>query len=189
VKEQMHPLPRLVKSFSNGKSDPRLSDLHQAVSENNLDKVKNILSSDPLQVNSVDFYNRTPIHYVFRNLRIDKTSIEIFSELVNTPGANLNLCDKNGMNILHHASLNGSIKLVSIIIESTNKIDIDTGDILGNTSIINSTEYIFKDVSEYLIKHGANIHKKNNNGKSAFDFIKENFNDNDKEYTKEFSEQ
>lgn len=167
--------PRFIRSFTEGKCDldPRCTELHRMIKESN-SNYKTVLKNCPKQINCVDLYGRTPIHYLLSNNSIDPIDLNVLRYLVNFPGVNLNIKDINGMTILHHATLTGNIDVVSIIIKS-NKCDINSQDLLGNTPIINSSEYIYKDITNLLLSYGADTSLKNNKNKSAADFINENF--------------
>ena len=78
------------------------SALHVAVSKQHPSCVKLLLKYD-CNVNVQDSYGDTPLHDA-----IGKTSIEILELLGNSTHLNLNLKNKRGFNVLHHAALKGN---------------------------------------------------------------------------------
>ena len=90
--------PRFIRSFTEGKCDldPRCTELHRMIKESN-SNYKTVLKNCPKQINCVDLYGRTPIHYLLSNNSIDPIDLNVLRYLVNFPGVNLNIKDINGM--------------------------------------------------------------------------------------------
>ena len=132
----------------------------QAVSYGNLDKVKEMITSNPSIVNSQDGLGFSALH----NLMCEE-QFELLEYLIKK-GADVNLKNNEGLSPIHLACYSENIR---ILLESG--ADIQSQDKQGDTplhSLVKEGKEKI-DVIEYLIKAGAKIDLKNKNGETPLD--------------------
>ncbi|WP_375604376.1 ankyrin repeat domain-containing protein [Wolbachia endosymbiont of Anurida maritima] len=133
------------------KNDKLNRPLFTVVKSGDLDSVKDLVESGS-DVNVIDEYGDTPLHYATRN---GYTDVVIF--LIGK-GANTNAIGRLGQTPLHYAMEHGNMEITKILV--THKADVNAQDGNGWTplylamlGIVNSRE----DIIKFLIKNGAEV--------------------------------
>jgi len=120
--------------------------------------------------------NLPTLHYLFNQLEVD----DILNNILTKGQQNINEKDFKGMTVLHHASINGDLKKVILLVNS--KINIDAQDYNGCTALYYACLYRHYDIILYLKETcRANIHIRAYDGKCSYDLINQAF-----EYDKKF---
>lgn len=161
-KQQTKPKDRTVTNTQklNTISSNMVVEFLQTVSYGNLDKVKEMIASNPSIVNSQDELGFSVLH----NLMCEE-QFELLEYLIKK-GADVNLKNKEGLSPIHLACYSENIR---ILLESG--ADIQSQDKQGDTplhSLVKEGKEKI-DVIEYLIKAGAKIDLKNKNGETPLD--------------------
>lgn len=173
-------LPRITKLLLDLGADPNIKDnehelipLNYAVNLNNVDLVKLLLGYGS-NINSQDFYGRTPIHYA-----IQENNFDIFFSLTHATSLifppNFNLFDADGKTALHLALESGGNYMedfLNIILPTSN---LNIQDNLGNTSIhIICRNGIWKEkyIKNIIKTKKTNIFLRNIRKKRPVDYIK-----------------
>jgi ankyrin repeat protein len=121
-------------------------DLHFAVMECSLNKIKRLLSrgADPNVGNEVGM---TPLHYAAQDC---PEAIPVLIEY----GADPRARDEGGLTPLHIAALRGSVDAVRALIPHS---DVDARDNEGRTPLHMALEYEHCDAALLLLQHGTDI--------------------------------
>jgi ankyrin repeat protein len=93
-------------------------EIHQAAAKGEISIVKSLLAADAKLINSLDNYNRTPLHWA---CRID--NIELVRLLIEQ-GSDLNRMDMNGIAPIHSLASRGFVKAAELLIERGANINI-----------------------------------------------------------------
>lgn len=137
----------------NGK-DKTLSKIHKAAWFGNLEKVK--LHSKKIDVNSVDWNNRTCLH-----LAVAQGHTEVAWYLLNN-NASMTICDNDGLNPFLKAIECGHKDCTNLLIECG--VDVKLSDKHGNTGLHFAAKAGFYNIAALLLKEGANFNIPNNAG-------------------------
>jgi ankyrin repeat protein len=124
-------------------------DIHQAVSEGDIEKVELLLKENPLLVNKEDASGLTPIFtaIIRRNQEMVKLLID--------RGALVRVGDSNLREPIHFAGFMNDMSMVELLLE--NGAVIDTRAIGAATPLIHSSLSNRYRLSRFLIDHGADI--------------------------------
>nr|XP_024216355.1 uncharacterized protein LOC106678955 isoform X2 [Halyomorpha halys] len=137
----------------NGK-DKTLSKIHKAAWFGNLEKVK--LYSKKIDVNSVDWNNRTCLH-----LAVAQGHTEVAWYLLNN-NASMTICDNDGLNPFLKAIECGHKDCTNLLIECG--VDVKLSDKHGNSGLHFAAKAGFYNIAALLLKEGANFNTPNNAG-------------------------
>ncbi len=102
------------------------TELHDAVGEGDVRKIRKLLKQDLSLVNAVDREARTPLHLALL-LQENEAAIELINS-----GADLNLQDAQGMTPLHQAVLNGDILIAGALLKRG--ADVNVRDYSGDSA-------------------------------------------------------
>ena len=94
-------------------------------------------------------------------------------QFINENG-DLNSQDELGNNALMIASQCGNLEIAKLLIESK-KINVDLQNKKGNTALILASFLGYSEIVKLLIEAGADRNIKDNYGKTALDYAKENY--------------
>ena len=124
-------------------------DIHQIVSEGNIEKVESLLNDNPLLANMEDGRGRTPIFtaIIQRNPEMVKLLID--------KGALVRVGDSNLRAPIHFAGFMNDMSMIALLLE--NGAVIDTRAIGAATPLIHSSLSNRYELSRFLIEHGADI--------------------------------
>lgn len=110
--------------------------------------------------------NLPTVHYICDKLEED----DILNNILTKGQQNINEKDLNGMTVLHHASRNGDLKKVILLLNFN--INIDAQDYNGCTALYYACLYRHCEIILYLKETcRANIHIRAYDGKCSFDLI------------------
>ncbi|MFC1492720.1 ankyrin repeat domain-containing protein [candidate division KSB1 bacterium] len=146
----------LLTSFSSPLS---AQDIHTAVQEDNLERVRILLTENPEMINSKNDNGMTPMHLAARNVNKDMI------ELLISKGADVNTKDNNNVTPLHSLAFRGGIESVKILVE--NGADINAGMRDLSIPLHGAARGGQLDVVEYLLSRGSDVNAKTNRGWNA----------------------
>jgi ankyrin repeat protein len=140
-----------------------MNQLVKAIKENNLKKVKELIST--VNINRTFKNNRdkeqTPLQYA-----VESGFTEIVKLLIEN-GADLNKSNNDGCTPLHLAATYGHLEVIKLLIE--NGADIHKSDNGGCTPLHIAATYGHLEVIKLLVYSGANVNYTNNRGKTALE--------------------
>lgn len=155
--------PLLQKGSS--KTDYSLHDALRKgnISDNDLEKLINSTSDDDL--NSEDKDGRTPIF-----LAASLGNAHIF-KLIQDKGGDMNITNRHGENLLHHAVIGGDLSIIENVLEQ-NEISLSAQDNEGNTIMhyvtLGKTKKNSTNVCKFLLEEGAILSIKNNENRTPY---------------------
>jgi ankyrin repeat protein len=114
----------------------------------NLEKVKELIDSNPQLVNSQDSLGRTPLHWACRGVHF-----EVVKYLVDN-GANVNARDNNGVMPLHSLASRSHFEACKYLIAKGSLIDVKDNE--GATPFYDAALGGNKELLQYLLDNGAN---------------------------------
>lgn len=129
-------------------------EIHDAAKEGNINKVIEILKSDPGQLNRADSNGKTSLHHA---CRFGKNNV---AQLLIKRGADLDPKDENQTTPLHFAAASGNLELVKILLANGSK-SMNQGASWGNTPLHLACERGHPEVVSYLIDRGGDIESRN----------------------------
>lgn len=106
-----------------------------------------------------------------KNIAKEKAEYELFLRMINN-GAEIWNKSKDGNSILHISASVDNLLVMNYLIENYN-IDINLPNDVDRTALFFCNSI---DTAKYLLKHGADKNRKDNNGKSAYEYALENGN-------------
>ncbi|XP_067660154.1 putative ankyrin repeat protein RF_0381 [Haliotis asinina] len=115
-----------------------------------LARVKSILSDDRTNINTRGKDNMTPVMHAAKG-----GHTEVFDLLVRE-GANLSFVDDDDGNILHLASIGGSVEIVQYVL-AQNIVGINSRDTDSQTPVMKAAIYTGKAVFDLLLKAKADL--------------------------------
>jgi len=149
-----------------------MSQLHDAVRNESIDDVKTALLSPDTDINRVDNHNRTALH-----LAAWKNNIEILNILISFK-ANINATAMDNFTAVHFAAQNSNgSEFIKILIKNDKKLLDQRIKKDHKTALHLAVSKGNKDVARCLIELGADILAKTNNGRTPYDFIKNDDNE------------
>ena len=149
-----------------------MSQLHDAVRNESIDDVKTALLSSEIDINRVDNHNRTALH-----LAAWKNNIEILNILISFK-ANINATAMDNFTAVHFAAQNSNgSEFIKILIKNDKKLLDQRIKKDHKTALHLAVSKGNKDVARCLIELGADILAKTNNGRTPYDFIKNDDNE------------
>ena len=128
-------------------------EIHEAVKNNDLDRVKILITKTPDLINSKDDNGRTPLHWACRG-----TSFEIVSCLVKN-GTDVNARDVNNIAPIHSTASRGNIEATGLLLEYGANVNIVGRS--GNTALHYASWDGFDKMVLFLIENGAFIESLN----------------------------
>ena len=134
--------------------------LHRAVSNDNLEEVKNLIMRGE-NVNQKD-ENYSLITPLF--LAVENGNVEIAETLLNFR-AKINAKDAVKQTPLMRLDEDASIELVNVLIKYGAKINLTDKD--GNTALILASRTVKPEVLRLLVNHSANLNAQNGEGRTA----------------------
>jgi ankyrin repeat protein len=136
------------------------SGLHLAVSTDNLEEVKNIITrGENVNLKDENYSNITPLF-----LAVENGNAEITETLLNF-GAKINARDDNKQTPLMRLDEDASLELVNLLIKHGAKINLV--DSAGNNALILASRSVKAEVLQILINHIANLNAQNREGRTA----------------------
>ena len=142
--------------------------IHNAVMDNDIERVRKILSYSPIwkffygDINSTDDFGLTPMYYVSNSGYVE------IAELLIAAGIDVNAADSIGVTPLHRASYNGKTELAQLFID--NGTDINVRDVDGWTPLYWAAHNGLTEMVKFLIANPLCDHTiKNNKGKTPED--------------------
>lgn len=149
-----------------------MSQLHDAVRNESIDDVKTALLSSEIDINRVDNHNRTALH-----LAAWRNNIEILNILISFK-ANINATAMDNFTAVHFAAQNSNgSEFIKILIKNDKKLLDQRIKKDHKTALHLAVSKGNKDVARCLIELGADILAKTNNGRTPYDFIKNDDNE------------
>jgi len=143
--------------------------IHQAVSIDDINLVRQILARNPGAVNERDEDNFTPLHTAAATGSADMVMLLIRS------GADVNARGEVGRRPLHYASNWGYTKIIAILIKSG--ADVNARDNSGATPLFyasNRTNKNKQETARILVQSGASTTVKDGNGNTPLMYAKNN---------------
>lgn len=95
-------------------------------------------------------------------------------ELLITNGANVNITDNLNATPLHRASSQGHTKIVRLVLDKGDRIDVNARDSAGNTPLHLACEEERVEEAKMLVHHGGDISKENKAKKTPLQYASEN---------------
>jgi len=132
-----------------------MSELHEAVLEGDLQRVKKLLEQGA-NVNARNTVGWTPLH-----LAAEKGYLEVARLLVEK-GADVNARDDDGTTPLHFAALWGHLEVARLLVEKG--ADVDARNNFGTTPLHYAALGGHLEVARLLVEKGADVDARNNNG-------------------------
>ena len=136
----------IVPTFAREQERKQALELHQAIFDGDIEKVKSLLSSG-VDINSLNRENWTPLHTA-----INQKNIEIVQLLLDRD-ANLNLISSQGETPLHFAVKSGQKDIVELLIAKG--ADVNIVSMMGENALSLSRKGGYTEITELLLKHGA----------------------------------
>jgi ankyrin repeat protein len=130
--------------------------IHDAARNDDLAKVKALLTAHPDWVNSKDSYGMTPLHYAAHNG--DKDMVEFL--LANK--ADVNARDKYGQTPLHNAARQGHEGVAELLL--ADKAEVNAKNDFGWTPLHEAAIGGHKAVAELLLTNKAEVNARDNRG-------------------------
>jgi len=166
----------------NAKTKQNWTPLHNAILHSNV-KVVEYLITHGAYVNATGAYGMTPLHFA-----ADSFNVDIVKFLIER-GADVNAKCNEGDTPLHYAAYIYSLDVVKCLVDLGADVNAKNND--GETPLHSAVKNLYVDygncdpndpsgefhdanrangdVLKYLIDEGADVHAKNNEGKTAFD--------------------
>ena len=144
-----------------------MSDFFLACEEGNLEKVEEFIKQG-YDVNKKDKsygrYGTTPVMYAAGEGRYDVVKCLIDN------GADVNQKNFANRTLLHFASEGGNLKVVELLLDTNESVQIDEEDNGHRTSLMLAAVKGHDDVLLWLIDHGADVNKRDCNERTALDY-------------------
>jgi ankyrin repeat protein len=133
--------------------------IFEAINDNNLEEIKNIITENPDVINERDdrYCDPLTVASIAGNLEIMKYLI--------SQGADINTIDREGSNLLHNAAANGHLEVVKYLLDQG--FDINAEDANGNTAILFASGKDNIVLIQYLIDHGASLDLESVDGRTC----------------------
>jgi ankyrin repeat protein len=125
------------------------SDLHQAVTENDLTRLSQLLDHSSPEINVPDSNHMTPLNLAAHLGRTDAT------RLLLEAGADVTIGDADNSVPLHLAAIGGHTDIMQLLTD--NGADLDAQDDNGNNAMIHAIQARQTDAALWLIEHGASV--------------------------------
>ncbi len=136
------------------------SELHRAVSTDELEEVKNLITrGENVNLKDENYSQITPLF-----LAVENGNAEIAETLLNA-GARINVKDGNKQTPLMRLDEDASIELVNLLIKHGAKINLADKD--RNNALILAARSVKTEVLQILIAHTANLNAQNSEGRTA----------------------
>ena len=141
-----------------------MNDFFLACEEGNLEKVEEFIKQG-YDVNKKDgIYGRTPVMYAAGEGRYDVVKCLI------DHGADVSQKNFANRTLLHFASEGGSLKVVELLLSTSESVHVDEEDDGHRTPLMLAAGKGHDDVLLWLIDHSADVNKKDCNEQTAFDY-------------------
>ncbi|MFC1898571.1 ankyrin repeat domain-containing protein [Candidatus Cloacimonadota bacterium] len=134
--------------------------IHDAITQNNIDLVKDLLNENPELLEMKDESGLSPL-----NLAAYKGSQEIVKYL-SEKGADLYSGDTEGSIPLHNSAAANNLSIVKYLVEEK-QTNVNFKDNNGSTALIFSAGRGYPEIVEFLLKNGADVNIQSNNGSTA----------------------
>ncbi|KPK63612.1 hypothetical protein AMJ83_06195 [candidate division WOR_3 bacterium SM23_42] len=136
-----------------GSTLPDAAEIHDAVNDNDIKRVKELLKENPSSLNAQDDQWMTPL-----NIAVFNGNTEIVNELLER-GADLSIGDIDGSQPIHCAAINGSIEIVQLLRKKG--ASINDKDDNGATPLSFATARRRLDMVRYLLENDADVNSRN----------------------------
>ena len=137
----------------------------EAAKTGDIDTLKGIGNNSNCNCQDLQGRHSTPIHFASGYNRVDVV------ELLLSLGANVHAKDKGGLVPLHNACSYGHLEVVELLIKHGANVNIS--DLWKFTPLHEAAAKGKYDICKLLLKHGAEPTKKNRDGKTALDLVRE----------------
>lgn len=134
------------------------AEIHEAVSDNNLEAAKVLLDEDPTILNDRDADGMTPL-----NLAAISGNYDIVKELLKR-NADIHIGDLDNSQPIHLAAISGNTQIVELLLASG--AGVNEQDNNGATPLIFAAGRRHLDMVKYLIESGADVNIQNTGGMS-----------------------
>ena len=149
-----------------------MSQLHDAVRNESIDDVKQAVLSPDIDINGVDNHKRTALH-----LAAWKNNTDILNILISFK-ANIHATAMDNFTAVHFAAQNANgSEFIKILIKNDKKLLDQRIKKDHKTALHLAVSKGNKDVARCLIELGADILAKTNNGRTPYDFVKNDDNE------------
>lgn len=139
--------------------------IHEAVREGNLLKVKEIIETDPDQINAKGLYEGLyPLHYA-----VSANNKEMVNLLIDK-GADINAHSSDGSTSLHVASVLGYKEIVALLIKGG--ADVNAKDNRDRTPLHLASQGGHIEIVKFLIEKGADIKLEDKDDWTPLDYAK-----------------
>jgi ankyrin repeat protein/beta-lactamase regulating signal transducer with metallopeptidase domain len=151
--------PEVLKLLIN--AGVRISDIHKAVLEGDLEQVKRIVESGT-NVDTRDDVGRPLSHWA-----LAAGQMEVFDYLLNS-GVDVTAAANNGSTLLHIASRKGLTDVVKRLIAKGVSVNARTNR--GETALFAAATRGYKVVCQLLVANGADVNAKDNQGRTPLSY-------------------
>lgn len=159
-----------IEHFNNCNNDELLKKLNLLIFEfikyDEFNLINLFINNKNININIKNEYGQTPLHTA-----CNRGKLNIVKKLIKF-GANINAIDNDNNNVLSILS-NNKYEIIKILLD--NKFNIDTIDKNGNTLLLNAIDYKDDTLIKLLSNYNPNLHIRNKNNKSVFEFIKNEY--------------
>ena len=124
-------------------------EIFNAITGNDIEKVKNLIESDTSLLESKQEHNMTPLMFA-----ASEGNYELTKLLINK-GANIHYTRPLGFSTIFMPSMFGHFEIVKLLVE--HGVDINIKDRWGRTALYVAINFGTKEIAEYLVDQGAEI--------------------------------
>jgi ankyrin repeat protein len=163
------PEPSKKMEVSNFQSElkeySKYKEYHNAIAENSLDNLKNLLKNNPIDINMKIHPRGSLLYIAVRGIQENSNDIvryEIIKYLIEEKHADINTKINGGWTPLNAASSGGLLEIVKYLVEKG--ADIEFKNLDGMSPLYSSSLNGHSNVVKYLLEKGANIESVNNTG-------------------------
>lgn len=132
------------------------SEIHDAVRENDIERVKTLLKEDPSLLNALDDNSMTPL-----NTAAFGGHPELVRMLLEN-GADISIGDVDNSQPIHCAAISGNVQVAELLL--AHGADVNEADNNGATPLTFATGRGHLEMIRYLVEHGADINAQNREG-------------------------
>ncbi|MBV8661066.1 MAG: ankyrin repeat domain-containing protein [Candidatus Dependentiae bacterium] len=153
---------------ANFKNEQGIKTLMDAISKDDIEKVKRLIQLDVVDVNQKDdsFFGETPLH-----VAIEYEAYKVIPLLVKA-GADVNQKNNYDLTPLHYAALNNAYKVILLLVKAG--ADINQRDNNGDTPLHLAAEGNVDKAVQLLLDADADVNQANNSGKTPLRLAIEN---------------
>ncbi len=138
------------------------AEIHDAVNDNNLERVTTLLDDDPILINERNADGMTPL-----NLAAINGNYDIVKELLKR-NADIHIGDVDNSQPIHLAAISGNVQVAELLL--ANGAGVNEQDDNGATPLNFAAGRRHIDMVRYLLEKGADVHIRNAGGMSPLFF-------------------